>query len=332
VVKVSFVFQQPNLPPLVELAISWFVFLFGATGPIVIILAFVGIRGFLHITRFESGEGILYRLSPLTKLVIVISITVAVSLTIWWFGAILTLVFWLLFFTLNEAKRKVLYVSYLLLSSILGVSTGFAFYTPYSVLQMAFNTNTLNVVWVWPSYFTFAGYEPYLTLQALYYGLQITFRFTAPMLAGLLLVLTTTPSDLMRYLAKVKFPLPFIFALTVAMRTVPRIFDILDTVVKLQLMRGLGYGKPAFLRPFYVLIAALYGLVPTLIFLMKGAKYTAIAADTRAFNSTPRRTYMKEVKYTRADYVAWGLILALYVSVALLLTFGYGRGIPYVGY
>ncbi len=328
----NFVFQQPNLPTPVEVAISWFVFLFGATGPLVIILAFIGIRGFLHITKFESGKGVMYRLSPLTKLILVLSTTVAVSLTVWWFGAILTLVFWLLFFTLNEARKKVVYVTYLLLSTVLGVSTGFAFYTPYSVLQMAFNTNTLNVIWVWPSYFSFAGYEPYLTVQALYYGFQITFRFTAPLLSGLLLILTTTPSDLLRYLAKVRFPLPFIFAIMVAMRTVPRIFDTLDTVVKLQLMRGLGYGKPRILMPFYVLIAALYGLVPTIIFLMKGAKYTAIAADTRAFNSSPKRTYMKEVKYTKADYVAWGLIALLYASVAVLLVLGYGRGIPYVGY
>ncbi len=327
-----FIYEEPSLPSWLSSGISWFIFFFGAAGPIFIILGAIGIRGFLQITRFEKGNGILYKMSPLTKLLLTVSSTIAASLTIWWFGAILTLVFLGLFFTLNDAKKKVMYVSYLLFSTILGITTGFAFFTPFNYLSQALNTNTFNVIWVWPSYFVYMGYEPVLTTQALYYAFQIVFRFLAPMLAGLLLIITTTPSDLLRYLEKIKFPLVFIFSLTVAMRSIPRIFDTLDTIVKLEMMRGLGYGKSRIFKPFYILIAALNALVPTLIFLMRGAKYTAIAADTRAFNSSPKRTYMKKVSFNRIDYITWIFIVMLYViAIALILT-GYGRGIPYVGY
>jgi energy-coupling factor transport system permease protein len=327
-----FIYEEPSLPSWLSTGISWFIFIFGAAGPIFIILAFIGIRGFMQITKFEKGNGILYKMSPLTKLILVVSTTIVASITIWWFGAILTLVFLGLFFTLNNAITKVKYAAYLVVSSILGITTGFAFFTPFSVLSLALNTNTFNVIWVWPSYFAYMGYEPVVTTQALYYGFQIVFRFIAPMLGGLLLIMTTTPSDLLRYLEKLKFPLPFIFALTVAMRTIPRIFDTLDNIVKLQMMRGLGYGKPRILKPLYILIAGLYGLVPTLIFLMRGAKYTAIAADTRAFNSLPKRTYMKEVTFNRIDYITWGLIALLYAIAIIMILIGFGRDIPYVGY
>ncbi|AAY81115.1 hypothetical protein ATY89_09080 [Sulfolobus acidocaldarius] len=322
----------PPVPSVADQVISWLVFFFGLIGPIVIILGLIGIRGFMEITRFEKGESVLYKISPLTKLILVISTTIAVSLTIWWFGAILALIYLLLFSTLNNPGKKILYAGFLTFSTSLGVVSSFSFYTPYYILTQAIGTDTLHVIWYWPSYFVYMGYQPGLTLEALYYGFQVAFRFIAPMLSGLLLIITTTPSDVLRYLEKVKFPLVFIFALTVAMRSIPRIFDTLDTIVKLQMMRGLGYGKPKALRPFYLLLGGLYGIVPTLIFLMRQAKYTAIAADTRGFNAMPKRTYMKPIVFTQLDYIAIGLTVLLYIITAILLIIGLGRGIPYIGF
>lgn len=69
VIYLSMVNWAPPVPSVADQVISWLVFFFGLIGPIVIILGLIGIRGFMEITRFEKGESVLYKISPLTKLI-----------------------------------------------------------------------------------------------------------------------------------------------------------------------------------------------------------------------------------------------------------------------
>ncbi|EQD27918.1 cobalt transport protein, partial [mine drainage metagenome] len=118
-------------------------------------------------------------------------------------------------------------------------------------------------------------------------------RFTAVSLISLVLVMTSTPSQVLRALNKIGLPISITFSLVVAMRTIPRIFEYIDTSVKIQFMRGLGSNAPRVLRVFYMLKGAIYAIVPVIVLLVRGAKDTAISADTRAFRAYPRRTYMR---------------------------------------
>ncbi len=309
---------------------SWILFLYGSVIPALIVLLLIGIKGFVEITRYENGKSFYYKLNPLTKIVFGVIVMIVASVTVWWIGAILTIALLLSYLTLNDGKRKFVYAFYLFLSTVIGGTWSVAPYTTYSVLQLAgLKGNT--IIWVWPTYFEFFGYEPYLTLQQLIYGVQVSFRIAAVITASLILILTTTASDLFRMFNKIKVPLAITFALTVAFTTVPKIFDLIDTSVKMQFLRGFGYGRPFFLRPFYLLIAAILAIPPTIIYLARNARNLAISVDTRGFRAYNSRTSLVEVPFTKYDEIMWGIIVGLIVLAVLANLLGFGRTIPYTG-
>jgi energy-coupling factor transport system permease protein len=257
---------------------------------------------------------------------------VVASTTIWWIGALLTLAILPLYLTLNNGLKKFLYVVLLVFSTIISSTWAIAPYTPNSVLELVFpDPSSYETVWVWPSYFTYMGYEPVLTLQALIYGLQISFRVTATLVSALLLVLTTTTSDIFRMFTKMKVPLPVTFSVMVGVRTVPKIFEVLDTSVKMQLLRGLSHNKPRILRAFYYLYAGIMAIVPAMVYLFRGSKTFAISADTRGFRAYPSRTSLVNLTFGKLDYIMFAVMVLLIIFDIVANLIGFGRTIPYVG-
>lgn len=325
-----------------ENAFSIFLFLFGLALPIIILLTAIGLTGLREVTRYEKNDSIYYRLSPITKIALVVTITVVAAVTIWWVGLFLSLGTLATYLSLKEGRRKFALGGFICFSTIIGLLWTQAPVIPYTYLEYAVygicltnvqHITNLTPVWTWPQpvagFFTLLGYQPVLTVEAFYYGLQISVRVLAPTVASLILIMTSTPSDVLRALRKVKMPVQIIFALVVAMRTVPRIFDALNTAVRVQFMRGYGANAARPLKPFYMAGAALTGIVPAMVFLFRGARNTAISADTRAFRAFKDRTYLKPVTFSRADKVMWVVIAALIVFALAANLEGFGRTIYY---
>lgn len=315
---------------LLDNIISWIIFLFGVTAPVYLILGAIGIRGFKEITEFEPHTSLFYRMNPLVKMFLSFSVMVVSAITIWWIGAILTLLILLCYLTLKDGTRKFYIGTLFMISTVIGTAWGYAPFAPNAILSIAFPGYSPVAIWVWPSYFSIMGYQHVLTFQAVEYGLQISFRTAAIMSSALLLVMTNTPTQILRTLHKVSVPDSVIFSLMVGMRSIPSIFSYLDESVKIQVMRGLGSGKPRVLRPVYMLIAGVNAIVPTMIHLLRGAKDTAISADTRGFRATKKRSSVETMPITRLDYYAFGLILSLFAVAAAVILLGFGRTIPYV--
>lgn len=323
----SFLYENP----VTQEAISWFLFFYGVALPVLLIFWLIGLKGFAELTRYETGNTFLYKMNPLTKVLFGIVVMVVASTTIWWIGAILTLAILPLCLTLNNGFKKFVYVVMLTIATIIGSTWAIAPYTPYYVLQEVFPNEKFVTIWVWPSYFANFGYLPDLTLQALIYGAQTAFRISATLVAALLFILTTTVSDLFRMFTKIKVPLAVTFSLMVGLRTIPRIFELLDTSVKMQLLRGLGYGKPRFIRTFYLIYAGILAIVPTMVYLFRGAKSLAISADTRGFRAYPSRTSYKPLPFNKYDYIMFGVMAGLIALAIIANIIGFGRTIPYVG-
>lgn len=311
-------------------AISWLLFLFGAAAPIYLILGAIGISGFKEITSYEPYDTLFYRMNPLVKIILSFSVMIVAAITIWWIGALITLAILLSYASLKNGGRKLFVGSLFMVSTIIGTSWGYAPFAPAAILSIAFPNYHPVILWTWPSYFGIMGYQHTLTLQALEYGLQISFRTAAIMSSALLLVMTNTPSQILRTLHKVSIPDSIIFTLMVGMKSIPAIFGYLDESIKIQMMRGLGSGRSRYFKPVYMLIAGLNAIVPTIIHLLRGAKDIAISADTRGFRATNRRSYVEDIPVTRLDYYALGTIVGILVVAVISIMLGFGRTIPYV--
>ena len=317
--------------PVTQNVISWFLALFGISLPVVLIFWFIGLKGFVELTKYEKGDSFLYKLNPVTKILFGVAVMVVASTTVWWIGAVLTLAILPLYLTLNNGLKKFGYVVMLAISSIVGSAWAIAPYTPPYIIQQVFPGQQPVVVWKWPDYFVYMGYVPDLTWQAVVYGLQTAFRITATLVSALLLVVSTSVSDLFKSLTRIKVPLAVTFSLMVGFRTIPKIFELMDTSLKMQILRGLGYDKPGIVRTFYYIYGGMLAIVPTMVYLFRGAKSLAISADTRAFRAYPKRTLLREPPITAYDYVMFGVIGGLIFLDVVANLMGFGRSIPYVG-
>ncbi|MBB5254452.1 energy-coupling factor transporter transmembrane component T family protein [Sulfurisphaera ohwakuensis] len=323
----SFLYENP----ITQNIISWYLVLFGIALPVLLIFWWIGLKGFVELTKYEKGESFLYRLNPITKILFGIVIMAVASTTVWWIGALLTFAILPLYLTLNNGLKKFGYVLMLTFSSLIGSTWAIAPYTPPYILNEVFPNQNPITLWVWPNYFTVMGYVPDLTLQAIYYGLQTAFRITVTLVSALLLVVSTSVSDLFKSFTQIKVPLAITFSLMVGFRTIPKIFELLDTSLKMQILRGLGYGKPRILRLFYYILGGVMAIVPTMVYLFRGAKSLAISADTRGFRAYPKRTLLKEPQITKYDYIMLGIIISLIILDIVANMMGFGRSIPYVG-
>ena len=283
---------------ILETIISWFLVLFGVSFPIYLLFKVIGIRGFENLTKYVEGKTFFHRLNPLTKLIPALYILIAASQSIWIIGLADGLILLPFFYKLKRLKLVLAFS----LSQVFGMTWGFAVFTSPSVLQNIFGKNLITI-WEFPSYFAYLGYVPDLTIQALFYGLQVAMRIWGMLLFSLIILLTTTVSEFTRALSKFKFPQSLIFSIIIAVISIPRIFEIAEMAYKLQLMRGISYNKPRIVKPFYKALALFYSILPTIIFLFKKARITGISAETRAFGVYKSRTFIEDYEFSLKDKI-----------------------------
>lgn len=304
--------------------VSWIIFVLAVFFPILVLVYPIGLVGLKEVTRFESFNSFYYKMNPATKLYLLIVASVIASTTLWQMNALLSAFLLGSFLTLKEGKRKFKLGGYLTLVTVFGITWTYAPSLPYFYFR--FRRITPVVLWVFPSYFRYVGLRM-ITLQGITIGLENSARYVAPFLAALLLIMTSTPSGILRALKKLGVPDEINFAIVVAMRTISKIFDAIDLSVKSQFLKGLGSRGSKSLWPLYVIYALLASFMPSFIYLLKTARNTAIAADTRAFKASPKRTYLNPMIFSKLDYIMIAVLTALLILTGILLYLGYGSPI-----
>ncbi|MDG6983814.1 MAG: energy-coupling factor transporter transmembrane protein EcfT [Nitrososphaerota archaeon] len=278
---------------------EWALFLVGAAVPVYIVFGLIGLAGLREITRYESYDSVYYRLNPATKLAALFMVAVSSSFAGLYLGLLATGVILASYATLFHGAEK--------------LKLGFLF--------------TVAVVWgtVWGSVSDRISFA----INAGSSGLPVNDSFlyrdltrvvasevavSGVFLLALILVMTSTPSSVMRALRRVGIPNPITFSVVVGMRTVPLLLEAINGIVKVQLMRGFGTRGSRSLGPLYVVAAAVFALVPALIYLLRGARNTAISTGTRAFGAYKSRTYMKKPRFGPADATVLALTAAFLVT------------------
>ena len=293
-------------------ALSWIIYIQSMVVPAYLAFGVVGLSGFGEITHFDRHNTFYYRLSPTTKMFLAFSVAIVASVGEWWLGLLLTVVILFSYMTLYDARKKTALAGCLALALVWSAGWSAGLYTNRFASSVVLQGGAS--VWAWPSYFTYLGIRHPLSLQAVYLGAAMYARYVGVVLAALIIVMTSTPSEVIRSFRKLRVPMPLIFSLLVGVRTVPRIFRSLDLTLKVLFMRGFGIRAPRFLYPLYVVVGMLIGIIPAMIFLFREAKNVAISAGTKAFGAYRDRTYLKKTDLTKDDFavlVLAGLLIVL---------------------
>jgi energy-coupling factor transport system permease protein len=152
-----------------------------------------------------------------------------------------------------------------------------------------------------------------LTSHGISSALCILFRMLT-FFASAMLIMTSSPKDYILALVQFKIPYEIAFMVMVAFRFLPIFMEeIKDTLIAIQL-RGVDLqnipwkNKLKFYTHFFT---------PLLTSVLIKARQLSITMEARAFRVYRRRTYLRVLKYSRADYLVMAAFIIFTLAVLL---------------
>jgi len=178
-------------------------------------------------------------------------------------------------------------------------------------LQALFYQDGRVLVHLWP----FGQGRIPITDQGLRRGIAVAGRFLAIVVSSQLFVLITDPSDLAYALMQAGLPYRYGFALVTALRMAPVFEGEATTIYYAQLTRGVRYDAGG-LRGAYKLLRQF--MLPLLVSALRKADALAVSMEGRHFGRYATRTYLKPLRFGRADWLA-SLVLLIFVTATIWL-------------
>lgn len=154
-----------------------------------------------------------------------------------------------------------------------------------------------------------------ITAGGLEAGLYVGGRFLTVILLSYLFVLTTEPNDLAFALMQAGLPYRYGFALVTALRLVPTFEQEGQTVYSAQLARGVQYDirSP---RRFVTLTRQFF--LPLLVSALSKVDSLAVSMEGRCFGKFGTRTFLREVRATRQDWLSVALLVLVFAAAVVL--------------
>lgn len=162
-----------------------------------------------------------------------------------------------------------------------------------------------------------------ITKEGLKSAVFMAIRLIYLILGTSTLTLTTTPNQLtdgmekaLRPLNKVHVPVHEVaMMMSIALRFIPIQIEETDKIMKAQIARGADFESGNLLKKAKAMVPL---LVPLFISAFRRANDLALAMEARCYNGGAGRTKMKPLKYKKADFVSYGVMLGYIVLVILL--------------
>jgi energy-coupling factor transport system permease protein len=199
---------------------------------------------------------------------------------------------------------------------------------PFARIRMLLLLVTMTTLGTMFSQGFFYGLEPRTELLKLFpglslseegvaYGMVVSLRLLSVFSAGMLVIFTTYPSDIILAFTKLKVPYWIAFMLTLALRFLPQMIEQGKRILVAQQLRGAGgKGLISAGRRFRLLV------VPLLAASLRSARQVALAAEVRAYSS--QRISSKDLRFSLADWLVMGGLTLLMVLGFVAVTLGYG--------
>src|SRR5215469_3024933 len=289
------------------------------TVPFLAPLAFItiiGFRGLRHLFSYEPKPSLIHRLDPRLKVIypFVVGVVSVFLNWNWVYGlAAFTILPWII---LRPSQQRARVVITLAVVPVIGIIWQ----------QGLFHTtgNQGHMIYVFPPTLSWLG-TPGVSTSGLLYGLQQGGRTLAAVLSSLVLLFTTTPSEVVWAFYKFRMPAAAGLAFTAALRFLPQLVERMTVLLQVIQVRGYDLALPRWWQvhrwlPYLGRVIGVLPLVtiPLLVNALRTTSVTAMVVDARAFGAFPRRTSLRVHRVSFADVVGWLLLVALAAGVVVL--------------
>ncbi len=253
-------------------------------------------------TLYLERTSALHRLNPVTKLVALLSIILAVfAVPHWWIPLGIVAVVIVPAAVLGRVGGRLLRLFLILLLPLLVV---------LFLIQGLFYPDGSTVLWEW-------GLAQ-LTTEGLLFAITIGSRLTALVLGSLVFVLTTDPARLMSALTQVGMSPKIAYVISASLQIIPAFQARAQSILLAQQARGLAIvGSP--LKRARALLPL---LGPLILGMITDVDERSTAMEARAFGATPKPTSLVVVADPPAERVARWLLFLAAIAVVVLVVMG----------
>ena len=260
-----------------------------------------------HLIGYQSGEGFIYELSAVTKLLFFLLISVTAMVTYDTRLIFSIAVFSMFLFRLSGIRLKSvsMVLIFTILFAVLNAIMVYLFAPRYGVDLYGAETILLD------------GLGKYsLTSQQLFYMLNMILKYFCTVPLAVVFLMTTHPSQFASSLNQIGVPYKIAYAVSLTMRYIPDIQEEFFTIRMSQEARGLELSKKGSL---WQRIRGNLALVVPLIFTsLERIDTISTAMELRRFGKNKRRTWYTYQPMKKQDYLVF-LVIALVIVIAISL-------------
>ncbi|MDO5388912.1 MAG: energy-coupling factor transporter transmembrane component T [Clostridia bacterium] len=166
----------------------------------------------------------------------------------------------------------------------------------------------------------------HITTDGIIMAVRLCIRLVMLILGSSVLTLVTSPialtegiESLLKPLKKIGVPAHEIaMMMSIALRFIPTLVDELDKIKKAQMARGADFDTGGLVAKAKSMIPL---LVPLFVSAFRRADELAMAMEARCYRGDVNRTKMKELKYGKNDFIAYGTVILVTIAVILCRIF-----------
>lgn len=164
----------------------------------------------------------------------------------------------------------------------------------------------------------------HVSLESLVFAWGAMDRIMIIALSGRFLLSVTSPADLTSTMVKLHVPNEITTAINVAFGFLPVSIQQLTGVMEAQRARGWELNTK---NPIKALRRLVPATVPIIVRSLTRAEFLAAAISSRGYGFDPkRRTYLKEIKFRRIDWIVFTLLLAFIILGQIIGAAAWGLG------
>lgn len=259
--------------------------------------------------QYFPGNSVIHRLDPRTKLIMLIVYIVALFSANNWVSYGVCFLFLALCIAMSSIPLKSIVRGMKPLVMIL-IFTG--------ILNLFFTAGETVLVKFWIIT---------ITLEGIVRAIFMTVRILMLITGTFLLTYTTSPIALTDGLESLLKPLNYLHVpvhelsmmMCIALRFIPTLIEETDKIMSAQKARGADFESGGLMDRVRSLVPI---LVPLFISAFRRADELATAMECRCYHGGDGRTKMKLLRYTRWDFIAFGVGIVLLAAVITLVCFG----------
>ncbi len=259
--------------------------------------------------QYFPGNSVVHRLDPRTKLIMLVAYIVALFCAVSWISYAVMFLFLAMTISISKIPVK---------SILRGMKPLIVILVFTGVLNLFFTTGGKVLVDFW--FIT-------VTMDGLARAILMVARILMLISGTFLLTYTTSPISLTDGLESLLNPLKAIrlpvhelsMMMCIALRFIPTLIEETDKIMSAQKARGADFETGSLLQRVKALVPI---LVPLFISAFRRADELATAMECRCYQGGEGRTKMKLLRYNRADYGTFLMMILLLAGVIVLAGFG----------